>query len=241
MDYRIISIGTLSVHELWSHQGPARTPHATTTLITTSESPARPGNRGSTGSEGGERRILVDPGLPPEIIGARLTERSGLKPEDISDVFLTSFRPAHRAGLAAFPHARWMISEAEREAIGRGLIEQFQRADDDSTRRMLEQEIALLKKCQPAPDQLAPQIDLFPLPGFTPGTCGLILSRPDSTVVIAGDACATVEHLERGRVLRGAYDVEQAQESLVEVLEIADLIVPGHDNVVPTPMRRRGG
>ncbi|MFW6060807.1 MAG: MBL fold metallo-hydrolase [Phycisphaeraceae bacterium] len=223
MDFRIISIGTLSVHELWQHQGPARTPHATTTLVTA-----------------GDRRILVDPGLPGEVVAARLAERSGLKPEDISDVFLTNFRPAHRAGLLAFPNARWLISEAERESIGPSLIEQFQRAEDDATRKLLQQEIALLKKCEPAPDQIAPQVDLFPLPGFTPGTCGLLLSHPRSTTLIAGDACATIEHLEHARVLRGAYDVDQAQESLKEALEIADVIIPGHDNVVLNPLQRRG-
>ena len=54
MDFRIISIGTLSVHELWDQQGAARTPHATTTLVR---------------SEG--KTILVDPGLPAQVITAR--------------------------------------------------------------------------------------------------------------------------------------------------------------------------
>lgn len=226
VDFRIISIGTLSVHELWEHQGPARTPHATTTLITT--------------SGGGNRRILVDPGLPGQAIVARLAERSGFKPEDISDVFLTNFRPAHRAGLLAFPNARWLISEAERESIGPGLIEQFQQAEDEALRQTLQQEIALLKKCEAAPDQIAPQVDLFPLPGFTPGTAGLLLSHPRSTTLIAGDACATIEHIERGRILRGAHDIDRAQESFKEAIEIADVLVPGHDNVVLNPMQRHG-
>ncbi len=104
---------------------------------------------------------------------------------------------------------------------------------------MLEAEIALLKKCKTAPDKLAPQVDLFPLPGYTPGTCGLLLAHATATTVIAGDAVATSEHLERGQVLKGAFDIEAAQESLVEVLEIADYIVPGHDNIVLNPARRR--
>ena len=223
MDYRIISIGALSVHELWQQQGAARTPHATTTLVETEE-----------------RRILVDPGLPAEVITARLAERAGLKPDDISDVFLTNFRPAHRTGLLAFPNARWLVSEAERESVGHALVEQFQETDDESTRKTLQQEIAMLQKCENAPDQIVSKVDLFPLPGFTPGTCGLILSHPRLTTVIAGDACATVEHIEQGRVLRGAYDIEQAQESFRETLEIADIIVPGHDNVVLNPVSRAG-
>lgn len=221
MDYRIISIGALSVHELWQKQGSARTAHATTTLV-----------------RSGDRRILVDPGLPPQVVAARLSERAGLAPEDISDVFLTCFRPAHRWGLAAFPHAKWLIGEAEREAVGRQLVERFQLEDDEDAKRFIGEDIATLKRCEPAPDKLAPHVDLFPLPGFTPGTTGLLLSFPGSTVLVAGDAVATQEHLEQGRVLRGAYDVELAQESFREAMEIADVIVPGHDNIVFNPTRR---
>ncbi len=221
MQFRILSIGTLSVHELWEQQGPARTPHATTTLITS-----------------GDRRIVVDPGLPPQVLAARLAERAGLGPADITDVFLTNFRPAHRWGLPAFPNARWLIFEREREAVGGALFEQFQAEADQEQRERLMGEIAVLKRFENAADKLAPKVDLFPLPGFTPGGCGLVLSEMNTTTVIAGDAIATVEHLRTGRVLRGAFDVEQAQESLREVVEIADMIVPGHDNIVANPLRR---
>lgn len=221
MDYRIISIGALSHHELWTRQGEQHTPHATTTLV-----------------RSGDRCILVDPGLPPQVVAARLRERAGLEPTDITDVFLTCFRPAHRWGLAAFEHARWLIFDTEREVIGRMLIEKMQQDEDGSARETLAAEVAILKRCQPAPDKLAEHVDLFPLPGYTPGTCGLILSHPNTTTVIAGDALPTVEHMEQGRVLRGAFDVQQAQQSLLEVLEIADAIIPGHDNILLNPTRR---
>ena len=222
MDIRIISIGTLSQHELWpADQGSARTAHATTTLV-----------------RSGDHVILVDPGLPPQVIAARLTERTGLNPSAITDVFLTNFRPAHRWGLPAFEQARWFISEAEREFVGLSLIEQLKQQDDPEITKLLEQDIALLKRCKPAPDRLAPQVDLFPLPGFTPGTCGLLLGQTTCTTLIAGDAVATAEHLEQGRVLRRAGDVAQARESLTEAIEIADVIVPGHDNLVLNPTRR---
>ncbi len=222
MDYRIISIGTLSANEFWQEPAGLRTAHATTTLV-----------------RSGDRVILVDPALPPQVIAARLQERSGLRTDAVTDVFLTCFRPAHRGGLAAFEKANWLIGPMEREVVGRALIEQLQQAQDASTRQMLTQEIALLKRCAPAPDQLASQVDLFPLPGFTPGTCGLLLCHAQATTLIAGDAVPTAEHLEHGRILRGAYDVNQALESLTEAVGIADSIVPGHDNVVFNPARRR--
>jgi glyoxylase-like metal-dependent hydrolase (beta-lactamase superfamily II) len=222
MDYRIISIGALSRHELWQEQGEARTPHATSTLIRSEK-----------------RVILVDPGLPPQVIAARLEERSGLKPAAVTDVFLTNFRPAHRWGLQAFMNARWLIGERERETIGPALIQQFTQEKEPEARKLLEQDIAVLKRCEPAPDKLARGVDLFPLPGFTPGTCGLLLSHANSTTLVAGDAVATAEHLEQGRVLRGAYDPEQAKESFLEAIEIADVIVCGHDNLVINPTKRR--
>src|SRR5690606_15137095 len=97
---------------------------------------------------------------------------------------------------------------------------------------------ALLKRFAPAPDRLAPHVDLFPLPGFSPGTCGLLLPQSQTTTLIAGDAVATVEHLEQGRVLPHCYDVEQARESLLEAVEIADFITPRHDSRVVNQTRR---
>ena len=221
MDYRIISIGSLAHHELWHDQGPARTAHATTTLV-----------------RSGDKVVLVDPGLPPTAIAARLRERSGLAPEAITDVFLTNFRPEHRWGLPAFDKARWWIAEREREVIGSMLIDRYRSEAEPEVRQMLEADIALLKRCGAAPDSLAPHVDLFPLPGYTAGTCGILLALPGQTTLLAGDAVATSEHLEQGRVLRGAYDLEQAQASFLEAVEIADLLVPGYDNITANRTRR---
>lgn len=223
MDYRVISIGALSKHPLWDRPQPARSAHATTTLIQTEA-----------------KKILVDPALPAQVLEARLGERAGLGIADVTDVFLTSFRPAHRWGLAAFEHADWWISEAERETVGVNLIGQLEQVDasDGELERMLKQEIALMQRTKAAPDKLDAQVDLFPLPGYTPGTCGLLLTLAGATVLIAGDAVATQEHLNRGMVLEGAFDLQQARGSLAEAIEIADWIVCGHDNVIPNLTRR---
>ena len=221
MDYRVISIGTLSRHPFWKETAGLRTPHATTTLIRSED-----------------RVILVDPSLPPPVIAARLNERSGLTPQAVTDIFLTNFRPAHRMGLTAFMHAQWWISEAERESVGPALIELLQRDLEPDRRKQVEHEIALLQRCQVAPDTLAEGVDLFPLPGYTAGTSGLLLPLSQATVLIAGDAVPTSEHLERGQVLQNAADVERAVESMREAIEIADWIIPGHDNITPNLARR---
>ncbi len=222
MDYRVISIGALSSHELWPKQRETHTAHATTTLVRSND-----------------RVILVDPGLPDTIIAARLKERAGLEPSQVTDVFLTNFRPAHRRGLPAFDNAQWLISEMERESIGSFLVKRLrEQPPDEEERLLLEQEVAILKRCKVAPDRIADQVDLFPLPGYSPGTCGLLLSHINATTLLAGDAVATVEHLEQGRVLKGCYDADQARESFLEAIEIADVIIPGHDNLLLNPSRR---
>lgn len=221
MDFRVISIGALSCHELWGQRAPTRTGHATTTLV-----------------RSGDHVILVDPSLPPPVLVARLEERSGLAPSAITEVFLTNFRPAHRRGLLAFEKAKWYISEAEQQTVSEFLAKQLEQDLPSETKAILTQEQTLLSRCQQAPDRLASQVDLFPLPGFSPGTCGLLLSHMNTTTLVAGDAVATEEHVEQGRVLKGSYDAGEARDSFLEAIEIADVIVPGHDNLLVNPSRR---
>jgi len=222
--YKVISIGAMAAHPLWNEREEVRSPHATTTLI-----------------EAGESRVLVDPSLPAQILSVRLRERANLGPQDITHVFLTSFQPLRRRGLASFERAKWLISERERESIGVSLIERLREAmegDDQELVKVLEPEVALLQRCEAAPDSIAEGVDLFPLYGVTPGTCGLLLPTSKATVVICSDAIPTVEHLEQGKVLPNCADVEQAQESFREAIDIADLLILGRDNLVLNPLRR---
>ena len=225
MDIRVISIGTLPSHPLWGEKTQVRTGHATTTLVRTDS-----------------KAILVDPGLPEQALVARLGERANLAAAGITDVFLTSFRPDVRRSITAFKDAQWWIHEVEREMVGVTLAQRLkelaQEDPDDAVRRALEQDVAVLARCKNAPDSLGRNVDLFPLPGTTPGMCGLIVSEPRRTTVICGDAIPTVEHLEQGKVMQGAVDVERAKQSFAEAVEIADVLVLGRDNLVVNPIRR---
>lgn len=214
----VISIGTLSRNLIWKETEPVRTPHATCTLIRT---------RG--------RNILVDPGLTPQIIAARLFERTGLKPQDIDTVFATTARPAHRSGDHAFPNASKFMHENELQTSVRHLERLLEETDDAQQQQFLQREIEQLASYKPAEDKIAPQVDLFPLVGFTPGTCGLLISAATHTVLIASDAVASQDHFLAGQVLPGCFNLEQAKESLEEVYEIADIIIPGHDNLFLNP------
>jgi glyoxylase-like metal-dependent hydrolase (beta-lactamase superfamily II) len=225
-DVKVISIGSLAANPMWGEKSAMRTGHATTTLIR---------------AEGAN--ILVDPGLPGAAIAARLAERANLTPEAITHVFLTSFHPDVRRGLGAFSKAQWLLSEREREALGVPLAtrlrDEMERENaDQELIAMLKVDVELLSRCQPAPDSLADGVDLFPLPGVTPGMCGLLVPDLRHTTLITGDAIVTQEHLERGVMTTGAIDIAAAQESFKEAIEIADLLVLGRDNMVVNPTKR---
>ncbi len=220
LSFRIISIGTLSRNRFWNETAPKRSAHATCTLI-----------------EDDDTRILVDPALPESLLTHFLDERAGLKPEAIDLVFLTTFRPAHRRGLALFGQAAWRMHEAEIAAVRHHLAEMAERTSEDEdadTPRLLEQEQTLLERIEPAEDKLTRRVHLFPSPGVSPGSAGLLLTFPQRTVIVAGDAVATHEYYAAGRVYEQAVDVERAARSFADILEIADEIVPGHDNVFLT-------
>jgi glyoxylase-like metal-dependent hydrolase (beta-lactamase superfamily II) len=215
----VISIGTLSRNRLWGETQGVRTAHATTSLI-----------------RSGKRNILIDPGLPAPAIVARLFERAGMRAEQIDTVFLTNFRPSHRAGLAAFLKAKVLIHEREQGVVAEFLRQVIEQAPpEDVDRAQLAAELKLLESATPAPDKLADNVDLFPLPGYTPGTCGLLIAAATQTTLIAGDAVPTLDHFLAGQVLPDSWDINAAGESMREVYEIADLIVPGHDNLFANP------
>ena len=228
VEVRIISIGAIANHPLRNEIGERRSGHATTTLLIS-----------------GKNRIIVDPSLPPDYLRQRLDERTGEPPEAITHVFLTDLRPDRRRGLSLFPEAEWLVGEAERDAYRAALRDKMVELDDDEeldrdTERLLEEEERVVTRFGSAPDQIAEGIDLFPLPGVTPGLCGLLMPMPRTTALVCGDAIPTLEHLEQGVVLSHVADLEKARESFKEAVEIADILVLGRDNLVPNPIRPLG-
>jgi len=228
LSFTVISIGALSRNRFWNENEPQRLAHSTTTLV-------RDGNT----------TILVDPGLPEQALAQRLDERTGLKPEQIDAVFLTSFRPVHRRGLGLFARATWMMYEPEIAAVREHLdqlsasVRQAERSsggalDQPGEREvadLIAQERAILDRVSPAGDKPTRRAHLFPSAGVTPGSAGLLLTETSRTVAILGDAVISREYFEAGRVYEQAFDLEAAQASFRDAMEIADLIVPGHDNV----------
>ncbi|MGD9689463.1 MAG: MBL fold metallo-hydrolase [Phycisphaerales bacterium] len=226
-DLRIISIGTLAAHPLWGERAPVRTGHATCTLL-----------------RAGDVVMLIDPGLPDRAMVQRLAERANLAPEAVTHVFLTSFHPDTHRGIAPFERATWLVSKPEREGVGVPLVTALRHAMEQGNAELhdaVRSEVAILERCEEAPESLAEDVDVFPLPGVSPGMTGLLIGGRESTTLICGDALPTVEHLASGRIVPWASDLEAAKASFAEAIEIADFLVLGRDNIVPSPGGQHGG
>lgn len=222
VEYCVVSIGALSHNRLWGETAAVRAAHATTTLVTDDR-----------------RLILVDPSLPPPVLAARLGERTGKSLTDVTDVFCTTLRPVHRRGIEAFASARWWCGEQELEAYRRhleGLESSAGRLDPEQA-ATVEADLKLVGRFQAAPEKLSRGIHFYPLAGPSVGSAGLLLAQATSTILIAGDAALTAEHVQRGVVWEGCADAEAAARSLQDILEVADVIIPGHDNMMLSPGR----
>lgn len=222
VEYCVVSIGALSHNRLWGETAAVRTAHATTTLVSEED-----------------RLILVDPSLPPLVLAARLGERTGKAVADVTDVFCTTLRPVHRRGIEAFGSARWWCAEDELETYLQHLGELESSAErlDGEQAAAVEADLKLLRRFQPAPEKFARGVHLYPLAGPSVGSAGLLLAQSTSTILVAGDAALTAEHVHRGTVWEGCADAAAAGRSLRDILEVADVIVPGHDNMMLSPGR----
>jgi len=200
--YDILAIGSLAANAYWGEKTPVRREYATSTLV-----------------RSGDVTLVVDPGWPAEVLRAALFYRAGLEPEAVTHVFLTHFDPAHFGGIDLFGEAAWSMFE-----------EEIRYAEAEGNTEGLGGRV--VERVRPAPESFAAGVDLFPTFGPSPGHCSLLVYTALATTVVAGDIVPTREHFDRGSLEDEPWDLEKARESLTDVLEIADLIVPGHDNLL---------
>jgi len=192
----VITIGNLSRNRYWgeSDAKAVRAAICTCTLIT-----------------GDGFRLLVDPSLADAAeMAGELDRRAGIKPRDVTGIFLTHEHGDHFAGVAHFPNARWLAAPAVAEILNRSA--------------------RLPRRFENATDRLFDAIDMIATPGHTNTHHSLRFDCDGLSVVAAGDAVATRDFFRERRGYFNAVNVELSARTMDTLATTADIIVPGHDN-----------
>lgn len=211
INWKILTIGHLSRNRYWGEcdTEPYHPVLATTTFI-----------------KDGEHNILVDPSETMEELAVKLQELCGVKPEDIDIVYSTHFHCDHRVDAEKYTNAVCYMSEAA--------LEDLQRAKERAKRdpdyvNMIAGHHEIFQVCK---EKLTDDILLYPLPGHTDGTTGLSFVSNGKRVVIAGDTVMGVEYFEHANGYWFNENLEETRRSIRKVAMDADVVVPGHGDVI---------
>lgn len=155
--------------------------------------------------------LLADPSLGGRAEMAReLDRRSGLKLDDITSVFVTHEHADHWAGIEHFPRATWYAAAPVADILNEGK--------------------RLSRRVEPAPPRLCGALDVIATPGHTSSHHSLRFEHEGRGVAIAGDAVATRDFWRERRSYFNAVDAALAAQSMDRLAQVAQIIVPGHDN-----------
>jgi glyoxylase-like metal-dependent hydrolase (beta-lactamase superfamily II) len=199
--WAVITIGNLSRNRYWGESDAkgVRSAICTCTLV-----------------EGAGFRLLVDPSLASADEMAReLDRRSGLRPSDITAVFITHEHADHYAGLAHFSQARWFAGPEVAALL-------------NLTKKWA-------KPIEGVSGKLFDALDIVPTPGHTMGLNSLRFNCRGHSVAVVGDAVATEDFWRERRGYFNCVDFELSAKSMDKIAAIADLVVPGHDNYFQAP------
>ncbi|HHX64396.1 MAG TPA: MBL fold metallo-hydrolase [Chloroflexi bacterium] len=205
-EYNIIVIGHLRWNRYFG-EGEATAPRGqpstcTSTLI-----------RGCD-AEGVPYALLVDPTLRSSASDYYfdLNRRTGLHARDITHCFVTHEHMDHQAGLNYFPNAVWYAAPPVAEAL-----RSSEYIDGD---RVVSVE-----------GEFLPGVCAVPLPGHTYGLHGVAFVSQGLHCIVAGDAVMTRHHFAR-ETTEFQKDAEMAAETIRHLKESADVVIPGHDNLI---------
>ena len=194
--WSVITIGNLSRNRYWgeSDAKPLREAICTCTLI-----------------GGGGFQLLVDPSLADATLMAKeLDRRTGLKPGDVTAVFVTHEHGDHFAGIEHFPKAAWFAAAPVAEILNR--------------------KGTFSRRFEPAPAVLFGAVEVIATPGHTSSHHALRFDCDGRAVVAAGDSVAMRDFWLERRSYYNAVDAELAAKTMDRLARLADIIIPGHDN-----------
>ena len=213
--YDIIVIGHLKWNAYFG-EGPESPPRGDPSTCTSTMVRGRQ-------ADGSEYVLVIDPTLrlSPEDYYFDINRRTGLSPKDVTHCFVTHEHFDHQLGLNYFPDALWLAAEPVRQ-------------------KLLESPYIDGSRVLAVSGEFLPGVAALPLPGHTKGLTGVAFEDGSAKCVVAGDGVMTRDHFAF-ETSAFEQDSARAAQTIRELKRIADVIVPGHDNLILNMRRQPEG
>jgi len=211
-DWDIIVVGHLKVNTFFgeTYDNPPRGDPSTCTSVMV---------RGVT-SDSRPYVLIIDPTLrvKPEDYYFDVNRRTGLRERDVTHCFCTHHHGDHYEALRYFPGAAWYAETGVAGMIAGGGC-----AFD-------------ISRITGVAGEFLPGVRAVPLPGHTGNLHGVAFLHHGKRILVAGDAVMSKYHLD-AEVTDFQIDPQmkaKAAETIRNIKESFDIVVPGHDNMVIT-------
>lgn len=179
--------------------------------------------------ETANRKILFDTGGPSKRRSIRdHLQRIGVEATDIDMLIFSHFHDDHVRNYDYFPNAEILLHEVEAAWADTNPVENFAFPGPYYKEVKNTGRLTLIKK----DEEIVPGISTMLLPGHTPGGMGVVVRDPSRPVtVLAADSIKNMAELATGQV-SDSHDKASSADSIRRVLEIAKVVVTGHDRVL---------
>lgn len=177
----------------------------------------------------GEKNFIFDTGHWMDRV--RLMQelkRNGIAPNTIHGVILSHLHADHIMNVDLFPNADLIVSSKELEYVKNP-------HPQDTNVPFFWSAILEGRKIVPIEKEgeagIMKDLTFMILPGHTPGSLAAVVKTEQGTTVLAGDAGKYAkEFLTRKKYDSMIYcSQEEVKQSIQRMLEVADVIIPGHD------------
>lgn len=161
--------------------------------------------------------LIIDPTLrvKSEDFYFDINRRTGLCPSDITHCFATHEHMDHFFGFNYFPDIEWLAPKP--------VVEQLRRSEHIDASKIKE-----------VHGEFLPGVYALPIPGHKNSLHGVAFIFNKRKIIIAGDSVMTKYHYKAITTNETIDEdnVELAKQNIRRLKEIADIIIPGHDNII---------